>query len=175
MKLKYPQTRKVDQRDDYFGTIVEDPYRWLEDDTEEVAAWVREQNELTESYLQQIPFREELRMRITELMNFPRYSSAKKAGEKYFFLYNDGLQEQSILYVQEGFEGEPRVFLDPNRFSEDGSLTLASFQISNDRKFLSYCIATAGSDWTEVRVINLESGLILDDRVKDAYTPQTWE
>jgi prolyl oligopeptidase len=175
MKLRYPNTRKVEQYDDYFGTVVHDPYRWLEEDSPERDSWINEQNTLSESFFSQIPFRNELRTRIEELMNFPRFSNAKKVGEKYFFLYNDGLQEQSILYVQDGFDGEPRVLLDPHTFSDDGSLTLASFQISNDRRYMSYCIAKAGSDWVEVRVVSIDDGAQLLDHVEHVFVPETWE
>jgi prolyl oligopeptidase len=174
MKLHYPKTRKVEQYDDYFGTIVHDPYRWLEEDSEEVAAWVAEQNAVTEAYLEQIPYREELRKRVTELMNFPRYSSAKKVGDKYYFLYNDGLKEQSILYVQDGFHGEPKVFLDPNSLSPDGSVSLVSYVISNDQRFMTYSVTRSGSDWSDVRVIDLTTGETLPDLVQNAFSPQTW-
>jgi prolyl oligopeptidase len=174
MKLQYPKTRKVEQYDDYFGTVVADPYRWLEEDTEEVAQWVREQNAVTEAYLSQIPFREQLRERVRELMNFPRYSSAKKIGNKYIFLYNDGLQEQSVLLIQDGFEGQSRVLLDPNTFSVDQSLTLSSFVVSNDRKYMTYSIAEAGSDWTEVSVMNIETEQILPDQVQNVFAPPSW-
>ena len=116
--LTYPETKKVDQVDDYFGTKVADPYRWLEDDNaEDVKAWVTQQNEVTFNYLDQIPFRDKLKDRITELYNYPKYSSPFRAGDYYFFYKNDGLQNQYVIYYQKGLDGEPEVFIDPNKAS----------------------------------------------------------
>src|SRR5689334_15711778 len=117
-KLTYPETRKVEQIDDYFGTKVVDPYRWLEDETSaDVKAWVDEQNKLTFSYLDRIPYREKLKDRLTELYNYPRISAPFRRGDTYFFTKNDGLQNQSVYYIQKGLNGTPEVFLDPNKFS----------------------------------------------------------
>ena len=114
-QLTYPETKKVEQVDDYFGTQVADPYRWLEDDNaEDTKDWVTRQNEVTFGYLAQIPYRDKLRDRITELTDYERYSSPYKAGEYYFFYKNDGLQDQSVIYIQKGLDGEPEVFIDPN-------------------------------------------------------------
>ncbi len=117
--MNYPETKKGDQVDDYFGTKVADPYRWLEDDNaEDVKAWVTAQNEVTFAYLEKIPGRDKLRDRITELYNYPKYSSPFKAGDYYFFQKNDGLQNQYVTYYQKGLDGEPEVFIDPNKLSE---------------------------------------------------------
>lgn len=174
MSIRYPTTRKVEQYDAYFGTIVHDPYRWLEGDSDEVREWIRDQNDLTESYLRKIPFREQLRNRVEELMNFPRYRSAKKFGNTYYFLHNDGLQEQFVLHVQEGLTGTPRVFLDPSKYSDDGSITLVSFVLSNDGRYMSCSFSKSGSDWTEVRVVDVESGKELSDIVCNVFAPPGW-
>src|SRR3972149_3475173 len=121
LKINYPETKKVDTVDTYFGIKVPDPYRWLEDDNaEEVKEWVKKQNDVTFSYLEKIPYREKIRERYEELYNYPKYSAPFKEGDKYFFFKNDGLQNQSVLFVQKDLTAEPEVFLDPNKFSEDG-------------------------------------------------------
>lgn len=165
--LNYPETRKSEHVDEYFGNLIPDPYRWLEDDnSEETADWVKAQNELTFSYLESIPFRDKIRDRLSEIWNYPRYSSPMRAGKYYFFFKNDGMQNQSVLYVQEGLEGEPRVFLDPNTFSEDGTVALSSLSISNDDRYLAYGISKAGSDWSEVKVIEIETETELKDHIQ---------
>src|ERR1041385_5838720 len=147
-KLVYPVTKKVEQVDDYFGTKVYDPYRWLEDETSaETKAWVDEQNRLTFGYLDKIPFREKLKARLTELYNYPRYSAPFHRGETYFFSKNDGLQNQNVYYIQKGVNGKPELFLDPNKFSADGTSVLSAFAPSKDAKYLAYGISQGGSDW----------------------------
>ncbi|MGB8952113.1 MAG: prolyl oligopeptidase family serine peptidase [Candidatus Aminicenantales bacterium] len=165
--LNYPVTKKVDQADDYFGTQVADPYRWLEDDNaEEVKQWVGEQNKVTFTYLEGIPFREKMRQRITEIFNYPRYSSPRRAGEYYFFYKNDGLQNQSVLYIQKGLDGEPEVFIDPNALSPDGTVRINLVGISNDNRYAALSRSEAGSDWSELRVMEIESKKELDDRIQ---------
>ncbi len=123
--LKYPQTKKVEQTDNYFGTQIADPYRWLENDTaKDTEAWVKEENTLTQNYLSKIPFRQKLHDRLTELWNYPRYGAPEKEGEWYTFYKNDGLQNQAVLYVQKGLNGTPEVLLDPNKMSADGTVAL---------------------------------------------------
>ncbi|HSG68304.1 MAG TPA: prolyl oligopeptidase family serine peptidase [Bacteroidales bacterium] len=165
-KLNYPVTQKVEQTDEYFGVKVEDPYRWLEDDnSEETAAWVLSQNTFTQDYLAQIPFRGKIADRLKEIWNYPRYRTPEKRGEHIYFRKNDGLQNQDVLYVtKEGMEAE--VLLDPNTFSEDGTVALSSWNISGDDKYLGYLIARAGSDWQEIQVMDLETGTILEDHIK---------
>jgi len=166
MKYEYPQTKKVDTVDNYFGTEVADPYRWLEDDnSEETKAWVVEQNKLTYSYLDSIPFRDKIKNRITEIYNYERYSTPFKKGEKYFFFKNDGLQSQSVFYIQDDLESEATVLLDPNKLSEDGTVALSDISISKDGKYLAYSIARSGSDWNEIFVKNIETGETLDDHI----------
>src|SRR5579883_2086168 len=131
-KLIYPQTKMVDQADDFFGTKVSDPYRWLEDDrSEETKAWVGEQNKLTQSYLDKIPFRDAIKKRLTELWNYEKYSAPFKEGDYTYFYKNNGLQNQSVLYRQKG-SGQPEVFLDPNKLSADGTTSLAGTDFTKD-------------------------------------------
>ena len=166
-KIEYPLTKKVDVSDDYFGTVVEDPYRWLEDDnSEETAEWVKAQNEVTFAYLEKLPYREEIRTRLTELINYPRYSTPFKKAGKYYFFKNNGLQNQSVLYMTEQLGGEPVVVLDPNKLSEDGTVALSGADISEDGKFMVYKIARSGSDWNEIFVKNLETGELLKDHIE---------
>jgi prolyl oligopeptidase len=146
--IKYPVTKKVDQVDDYFGTKVEDPYRWLEEmNSPETRQWINAQVEVTEKYLSSIEFRPRLKARFTELWNYEKYSRPSKEGEYYVFSKNDGLQEQDVVYMQKGPEGKPEVLLDPNTFSKDGSVSLAGMSFSKDNKYLSYGISRGGSDW----------------------------
>ena len=148
-------------KDNYFGTIIEDPFRWLEEiDSPEAKKWIEEQNKQTDEYLSKIPFREKIRKRLTELFNYPRLSWPFKSGNNYFFLKNEGLQAQSILYIQKGIEREPETFIDPNKFSDDGTIALLDLNISNDGKYLAYSVTKSGSDWLEIYVIEIESGKI---------------
>ncbi|MCK4749808.1 MAG: S9 family peptidase, partial [Bacteroidales bacterium] len=124
-KFEYPETRKDETVDNYFGTRVPDPFRWLEDDmSDETAAWVKAQNEVTFSYLESIPFRDALKERMTEIWNYPKMSTPFKEGDLYFYSYNTGLQNQSIIYMKKSLEDEGEVFLDPNGFSDDGTVAL---------------------------------------------------
>jgi prolyl oligopeptidase len=166
-KIKYPVTKKVDIVDNYFGTKVADPYRWLENDTSATTAkWVKEQNEVTNDYLSKIPFREKIRERLTKIWNFPKYGVPFREGPWYFFNKNNGLQNQSVLYVRKGLEGTPKVLLDPNSLSPDGTIALAGISASHDGKYLAYSIARSGSDWNEILVIEIESGKLLPDTLK---------
>lgn len=165
-KISYPDTKKVDTTDTYFGVKVPDPYRWLEDDnSDETREWVIAENKITDSFLMKIPFREKLRERYTQLWNYPKYGVPDQKGDYLFFMKNDGLQNQNVLYVQKGFNGEPKVLLDPNTLSEDGTIALSDFSISNDAKYLAYSLATAGSDWNEIRVLDIETGENLIDHI----------
>lgn len=166
-KINYPETKKTDVTDNYHGTQVADPYRWLENDTSaETAAWVEAQNKVTLGYLQQIPFREQIKNRLTKIWDYPKYSVTFKKGNRYFYFKNDGMQNQSVMYVQESLEAEPKVLLDPNKFSEDGTVALSNYDISKDGKYLAYGISRGGSDWNEIMVMEVESGNKLDDHLK---------
>ena len=164
----YPETRKdTTVVDDYFGTKVKDPYRWLEDDrSEETAAWVKAENEVTQDYVSQIPYRNAVRERLTELYDYPKYGAPSKEGEYYFFFKNDGLQNQSVLYRQHGLDGTPEVFLDPNTLSENGTVALVSVDFSKDHRYMAYAASTSGSDWVEIRVMDVESKALLPDVIR---------
>lgn len=168
-KLPYPETRKVDQVDDYHGTKVADPYRWLEEDVRkstEVAAWVEAQNKVTQAYLESIPERTAIRKRITELYNYEKFSPPGKHGGKYFFSKNDGLQNQSVLYVQDSLEAEPKMLIDPNTWSKDGTIAMAGLSISDDGRLAAFAKASAGSDWNTWHVLDVATGKMLDDEIK---------
>lgn len=163
----YPETRKIDQVDDYHGVTVADPYRWLEDpDSEETKAWVEAQNQVTFGYLEQISQRDRLKDRITQLWNYEKYSTPFKEGDRYFYFKNDGLQNQSVLYVLPTLDSEPRVLLDPNTLSEDGTVALASYSISEDGHFLAYGLSSSGSDWQKWKVRDIETGEDLADHLQ---------
>lgn len=165
--LDYPETRTVDQVDDYHGTRVADPYRWLEDvDAPETEAWVDAQNEVSFGYLETIPERDVIEARLTELWNYPKYSAPFKEGGRYFFFKNDGLQNQSVLYVQPALDAEPRVLLDPNTLSEDGTVALAGLAISEDGRYLAYGTSSGGSDWREYHVRDIDTGRDLPDHLR---------
>jgi prolyl oligopeptidase len=163
----YPATRKGDTVDTYHGTQVGDPYRWLEElDTDETRAWVEAQNKLTFGVLGGIKQRDAIRTRLTELWNYERYGVPTKEGGKYFFSRNDGLQNQSVLYVADNLGAEPRVLIDPNTLSQDGTVALSGTAISQDGKYMAYGLAAAGSDWQEYRVREIATGKDLDDHLK---------
>lgn len=166
-KIEYPETRKTDVTDDYFGTTVADPYRWLEDDrAEETENWVKAQNETTQKYLERIPYRDQIEQRLTQLFDYPRVSSPRRVGEYYFFYKNSGLQNQSVLYYQKGRDGEPQVFIDPNALSEDGTVSINLLSASPDEKYIAYSRSEGGSDWSEIRIREIATNTELDDRLE---------
>lgn len=166
-KLLYPQTTKVDTVDVYFGVKVPDPYRWLENDTSAAtAAWVQAQRKVTNGYLSKIPFRGNLLKRLTELANYEKISLPSKKHGKYIFSKNDGLQNQSVVYMQDALNGVPRVFLDPNKLSTDGTVALQGLSFSKDAKYAAYLISRSGSDWMEIYVMDAVTGRLLDDHIK---------
>jgi len=163
-QLKYPDTKKDDHVDDYFGTKVPDPYRWLEDDNSpEVMEWVKEQNKVTFDYLGKIPYRAQVKDRLTKLANYPKFSAPFRRGDNYFFSKNDGLQNQSVLYIQKGLEGKPEVFLDPNKLSADGTSRLVGFSLSRDGKYAAYAVSIGGSDWEDAYVMDVATKNKLPD------------
>ncbi|TVR77132.1 MAG: S9 family peptidase [Chitinophagaceae bacterium] len=165
--MVYPESRLDDVSDIYFGVEVKDPFRWLEDENSpETRTWVKNQNKLTFDYLESIPFRNQIKERLHELWNFERFSAPFWKDNYYFFRKNDGMQNQSVLYVSEGISGEPRVFIDPNELSEDGTISLNSTVISHDAKYMAYSISKGGSDWNEIFVKDIESGKQLSDHIK---------
>lgn len=164
--IHYPPTAKGDVKDTYFGTEVEDPYRWLEDDNSaETAEWVKTQNELTFNYLEKLPFRDQIKTRLTELWDYPKYGTPVKEGGKYFIYKNSGLQNQNVLYTTNDMADEPTVILDPNTLSDDGTAALTSVTVSDDGKYLMYQLAKSGSDWNEIFVKNIETGELLPDHI----------
>jgi len=161
-----PETRKVDHVDLYHGVEVEDPYRWLEEDvreSEEVADWGEKQNEQTFGYLHAIPEREQIEARLTKLWNYEKFSSPFKRGGRYYFYKNDGLQNQYVLYVSETLDGEPRVLIDPNQWTSDGTKSLSGTYFSDDGKHVAYGVSEAGSDWKKFRIMEIETGRVLDE------------
>jgi len=165
--MQYPPTKKGDVKDTYFGTEVEDPYRWLEDDNSaETAEWVKTENKLTFDYLEKLPNRDQIKTRLTELWDYPKYGTPFKEAGKFFFFKNNGLQNQSVLYTTADLSVEPNVLLDPNTLSTDGTIALTSTEISNDGKYLVYMVAKSGSDWNEIFVKNIESGEMLPDHIE---------
>ena len=165
--LVYPQARRSDQVDDYHGTKVADPYRWLEDtDSAETHSWVEAENKLTFGYLDQIPYRQAIRDRLTKLWNYERFTVPHQEGGRYFFEHNNGLQNQNVLLVADSLNAQPRVLLDPNLLSTDGTVALAGTAISDDGKLLAYALATSGSDWNEWHVRDVGTGKDLSDDIK---------
>lgn len=166
-KLKYPETRKTDSADTYFGTKIADPYRWLEDDrSAETGEWVKAENKVTYDYLATIPFRDKIKERLTKIWNYAKVSAPFKKGNYYFFYKNDGIQNQAVLYVQTGLNGTPKVLLDPNTLAADGTASLGGLNVSKDGKYLAYIINRAGSDWSEIYAMEIESGKKLSDEIK---------
>jgi prolyl oligopeptidase len=165
--LHYPIARKGDQVDSYFGTAVADPYRWLEDtDSPETRQWIAAENALTFDYLNAIPERPSIKERLTRIWDYPKYNVPEKRGKEYFFTENSGLQNQAVLYVQKGLTGARRVVLDPNTLSTDGTVALGPWSATENGKYLAYAVASAGSDWEEIRIRDLDKGTDLRDTLK---------
>ena len=166
-QLKYPHPAKGPVTDDYFGAKVADPYRALENtDAPETAAWVEAENKVTFDYLDKIPFRAKIKARLEQLLNYPKYTTPVKVGKYYIFQKNDGLQNQFVVYIQEGLNGTPRVLLDPNSMSSDGTVSLGGIYPSKDDKYVAYSIQKAGSDWQEIFVLDPATGKKLDDHIQ---------
>jgi prolyl oligopeptidase len=166
-RVKYPETQKINVVDNYFGVDVVDPYRWLEDDqSNDVAQWVLAQNNTTAEYFNQIPFRGAIRDRLTQLWNFNSMSTPFIEGGKIFFYKKEGLQNQWVLYVQDSKTDEPRVLIDPNTFSADGTIALSSLSVSRNAKFVAYGTADGGSDWIKIKVRDVETGIDLEDELR---------
>jgi len=166
-KPDYPETKKVDTVDVYYGTEVADPYRWLEDDqSEETKDWVKAQVKVTNQYLEKILFRDRIEQRLTEVWNYQRESAPVRKGDYWFFSRNDGLQDQSVVYVKKGQKGQEQVLLDPNKFSDDGTVALAAYSFSEDGKYMAYAISRGGSDWREIYVKEVASGEVLEDHLE---------
>ena len=165
--LTYPTVSKSEQVDNYHGMAIADPYRALEDpDTEATKAWVEAQNQVTFSYLNEIPAREKIKQRLTKLWDYEKYGTPFKEGESYFYFKNDGLQNQSVLYTLPTLDAEPRIVLDPNQLSEDGTIALSGISISENGQLLAYGLSSSGSDWQEWKVRNIATGEDLQDHLQ---------
>ncbi|WP_262915321.1 prolyl oligopeptidase family serine peptidase [Niabella ginsengisoli] len=166
-QIQYPVTEKETITDDYFGTKVEDPYRWLEDDNAETTKkWVIEQNKVTDAYLSKIPFRDKIEQRLEKLWNYPKFGAPFKKGDWYYYFKNDGLQNQSVMYRTKDLSSEPEVFIDPNTLSTEGIVALSGISFSKSGKLLAYSISKAGSDWQEIFLMDVESKKLLSDKIE---------
>ena len=160
-RIEYPNTERVNHVNTYFGVAVADPYRWLEADirkSPEVADWVAAENKITTAYLAAIPQRENIRRRLTELANYAQYSSPMKEGGRYYYFKNDGLQNQAVLYVMDSLCGKPRVLLNPNTWSKDGTIALAGLGFSDDGRYVAFARSEAGSDWSIWHIMEIATG-----------------
>ncbi len=167
--IEYPESKKGSQVDTFFSTKVADPYRWLEGDVRnspEVEKWVTAQNQVTQKYLETLPYRKEIQDRLTQLWDFEKYRPPSQHGQKYYFYKNDGLQNQYVLYQSDTYDGEATVFIDPNTWSKDGTQALGSTAFSDDGKLVAYGVQNAGSDWRTWRIMNVETKEVLDDELK---------
>ncbi|MFN5424851.1 MAG: S9 family peptidase, partial [Bacteroidota bacterium] len=176
--LKYPETKKdTTIRDTYFGTVVADPYRWLENDTSsETGNWVIEQNKVTQSYLQQIPFRDAIRKRSEHLYNYEKFTTPVKEGKFYYYYKNSGLQNQSVMYREPIEGGAAEVFIDPNTFSKDGTTSIGGITFSHDGSMAAYNISEGGSDWQKIIVIDALTKKQVGDTMKDIkFSGASWK
>jgi prolyl oligopeptidase len=177
ISLNYPETKKVDTVTDYFGTDVKDPYRWLEDDrSEETEDWVKAQNEVTFDYLNSIPYKKELEERLSEIWNYEKISAPFEEGDYTYFYKNDGLQNQYVVYRKKGEDGETEVFLDPNKFSEDGTTSLAGLSFSKDGSKAAYAISEGGSDWRKLIIIDTKNKERAEDTLQNVkFSGISWK
>lgn len=176
-QFQYPKTRPEKVVDDYFGVQIADPYRWLENDTSsQTAAWVKEQQNFTENYLSKIPYRDKLKNRIKELMDYPKSGTPQKEGKYIIYYKNDGLQNQSVLYVKEGINGKEKILLDPNQLSQDGTVALQATAFSKNQKHFGYAVSASGSDWQEIYVIDMTTGKRTQDKLEYVkFTGLAWD
>ncbi|MBC8172404.1 MAG: S9 family peptidase [Chitinophagales bacterium] len=176
-KVSYPDTKTIDQKDVYFGDTINDMYRWLENEGDTaVRNWIAAENNVTFGYLEQIPYRNQLKQRLTELANYPKMTTPYRAGEYYFYSKNDGLQNQYVTYYKKGLDGEEKVFFDPNTLSADGTVTLNIAGFSNDRKYVAVSQAKAGSDWNEMYVREVAGNTQLADKIEwTKFSGAAWQ
>ncbi len=175
--MHYPETKKGNVTDTYFGTVVNDPYRWLEDDTSKATAdWVQAQNEVTFGYLEGIPYRQEIKDRLEKIYNYERLSAPFREGDYYYFYKNDGLQNQNVLYRKRTADGQPEVFLDPNSFSKDGTTSLAGISFNQHGSLAAYLVSEGGSDWRKAIVMRTSDKIIVEDTLRDLkFTTLAWK
>lgn len=165
--MEYPETRRLDVVEDFHGTKVEDPYKWLEDlESPETKEWIAQQNKLTFDYLAQIPHREKVRQRLTELWDYEKFGIPFHRSGRYFLMRNDGLQNHYVLYHSDSLEGEPKVLLDPNSWSEDGTIALQGLSITEDGRYMAYGRSTSGTDWSEWKILDIDTGREFDELLK---------
>ncbi|MBL9121224.1 MAG: S9 family peptidase [Phycisphaerae bacterium] len=173
--LAYPPAKTVDVTDNYHGTVVADPYRWLEEYSDETNSWIDQQEALARAYLDAIPQRSAIRSKLEALWNYERFGMPEKAGSRYIYSRNDGLQNQSVVYVTDSLNGEPRVFIDPNTLSKDGTVALGTISVTDDGKYAAYSVAEAGSDWNIIKVRDVATGKDLSDLVEWVkFSGATW-
>jgi prolyl oligopeptidase len=174
--LDYPVARRSDHTDDYFGTEVADPYRWMEDlDADEVQAWVEAENALAAPYLESLPGRQEIIDRTKELWSYERWDVPLKKAGRYFYEHNDGLQDQDVLYVANTLDEDPRVLIDANAFSDDSTIAVSRYRVSPDGRLIAYSLSDGGSDWTTMHFRNVDSGKDLEDVLADVkFTNASW-
>src|SRR5260370_22585025 len=164
---KYPVAKKGDVVDDYAGTKVADPYRWLENtDSPETIAWIKAENDISLPFLEKLPDRQDFHDRMTKLLNYERYSTPYWVGDRYIYQKNDGLQNQSVIYTVKNLDDTPQLVLDPNQLAKDGTVSVGIESLSNDGRFFAYGLESSGSDWTEIHVKDLDSGKELPDMIK---------
>lgn len=165
--LNYPEAHKVDTVDNYFGTQVKDPYRWMENlDSDTLEHWIQKENEIFDGYMEHVGLKDTIQSQLSNIWDYPKYSSPFRTAKHYFYFKNSGLKDHSVLYKLDSLHDEPEVFLDPNTFSEDGTVALSNTQVSNNGKYMAYSISKSGSDWKELYVKNIQSGKKLDDHLK---------
>lgn len=177
-QYQYPPTSKGNVVDDYFGTKIPDPYRWLEDDTSaRTAGWVKMQQNFTDNYFEKIPYRNKIVDRLSEVWNYTRYSPPYKEGKYYLYYKNDGLQNQAVLYLESNLNGQAQVLLDPNKLSQDGTVALAATAMSKNQKYFAYAVSASGSDWQEIYVISMDSRQVLvHEKIENVkFTSMSWK
>ncbi|MEZ6094187.1 MAG: prolyl oligopeptidase family serine peptidase [Pirellulaceae bacterium] len=176
--MEYPKTKTQTQIDEYFGVKVADPYRWLEDDVREsqdVKDWVDAENRVTFGYLETLPFRKEIEARLTTLWDYEKYGTPFRAGDRYYYFKNNGLQNQSVLYQLDTLDGDPRALIDPNQWSEQGTVALGGMSFTNDGRYIAYSTSEGGSDWSTWHVMDAETGKLLDDEISwTKFTQPSW-
>ncbi|WP_320197945.1 prolyl oligopeptidase family serine peptidase [Agrobacterium sp. rho-13.3] len=176
--ISYPDTKRIDVVERHFGQTITDPYRWLENDVrsdKDVGAWVKAQNEATDTYLQTLPGREVFTKRLTALFDHETFTAPEKRGERYFYTRNSGLQNQAALYVRTGLDGAETILIDPNGWTEDGTTALAAWSVSDDGSHLAYAVQDGGTDWHTINILDVKTGKVLDDAVKWArFTEISW-